>query len=185
VQGALSPQALKRAEIRAINETCAWMRGKLLQMLPAATGIPRKILTRRIRHNKAKATVNSGVSGKVWFGIKPIDAIYLKDEGPIATGYMAGGFFFEGGFKAQMESGHIGIFARDIARGKYDAPYAWKTKAGARKVGTRRTEHIKTQSVKIDAMANECARRLIAPAQLALTEKMTRLVNWELEQACR
>jgi hypothetical protein len=112
VQSALSPQALKRAETRAINETCAWMKGKLLQLLPAATGIPRKLLLRRVRTKGAKANFTNGISGKVWFGTRPIDAIYLKDEGPVGTGYMAGGFYFEGGFKAKMKTGHVGIFAR-------------------------------------------------------------------------
>lgn len=80
VQGALSPAALKRAETRAINETCAWLKGRLLRELPGATGIPRKLLNRRIRLSKAKAKAN-GINGLVWFGTKPIEAIYLKDEG--------------------------------------------------------------------------------------------------------
>jgi hypothetical protein len=163
VQGALSAQALKRAETRAINETCVWMKGKLLQLLPAATGIPRKILSRRVRNSKAKANLTQGISGKVWFGTRPIDAIFLKDEGPVGTGYMAGGFYFEGGFKAKMKTGHVGIFAR---AGKKRMP-------------------IKTQKVEIDNQTQEVVRRLIAPAELALMQKMTRLVNWELEQACR
>jgi hypothetical protein len=167
VQGALSPQALKRAEMRAINETCAWLKGKLLQMLPSATGIPRKTLTRRVRLAKAKTGMGQGVSGKVWFGTRPIDAIYLKDEGPIGTGYMAGGFFFEGGFKATMPTGHKGIYARIPP-----------------KIPKKR-QHIKTQEVDIDSQTQECVRRLIAPAQLALMQKMNRLVSFELERACR
>ena len=165
VQGALSPLALKRAEMRAINETCAWMKGRLLRELPALTGVSRRILSNRIKLGKAKAALMGGITGRVWLGVKPIDAKYLADQGPVGSGHMVGGFYFEGGFKAyyKTHTNREGIFAR---------------------TGAARSP-IKRQNVKVDNAANECARRLIAPAQLALTEKMTRLVNHELNQACR
>jgi hypothetical protein len=165
VQGALSPQALKRAEMRAINETGAWMKGRILKELPGLTGISRKILSNRLIFDKAKGTFAGDISGLLWLGVKPIDTKYLADQGPIGTGYMAGGFYFEGGFKAyyKTHTKRLGIFAR---------------------TGAARSP-IKRQNVKIGNAANECARRLIAPAQLALAEKMTRLVNHELDQASR
>lgn len=163
IHGVLSPPALKRVQIRAINETTAWLKGRLLKELPGATGIPRKVLSRRIRQGKAKATPGGGISGIVWLGIKPVDAIRLTDEGPVNTGYMAGGFYFEGGFKAKMPSGHLGIFAR----------------VGKKRLG------IKEQTVKIDSYVNEAARRLVRPAELALAQKMNRLVSYELERAAR
>lgn len=165
VQGALSPQALKRAEMRAINETATWMKGRLLKELPGLTGLQRKVLSNRIKLDKAKDSLMGGITGRVWLGVKPIDAKFLADQGPIGTGYMAGGFYFEGGFKAyyKTHTKRVGIFAR---------------------TGAARSP-IKRQNVNIDNAANECARRLIAPAQLALAEKMTRLVNHELDQASR
>jgi len=165
VQGALSPQALKRAEMRAVNETSAWMKGRLLRELPGITGISRRILSNRIKLGKAKAQLTGGISGMVWLGIKPIDAKYLADQGPVGTGYMAGGFYFEGGFKAyyKTHTNRMGIFAR---------------------TGAARSP-IKRQNVKIDNAANEVARRLIPPAELALMQKMNRLVSFELERASR
>jgi hypothetical protein len=165
VQSALSPAALKRAETRAINETCAWMKGRLLRELPGITGISRRILSNRIKLGKAKTALTGGITGMVWLGVKPIDAKYLADQGPVGTGYMAGGFYFEGGFKAfyKTHTNRVGIFAR---------------------TGAARSP-IKRQNVKVDNAANECARRLIAPAELALMQKMNRLVSFELERVCR
>ena len=165
IQGVLSPAAMKRVQTRAINETTAWLKGRLLKELPSATGIPRKVLSRRIRQGKAKTKIGGGISGMVWLGIKPIDAMALQDEGPAGTGYMAGGFYFEGGFKAFYKShpGRMGIFAR---------------------TGDARLP-IKRQNVRIDNFVNETARRLIRPAEQQLSQKMNRLVNYELERVTR
>lgn len=161
IQGVLSPAALKRVEIRAINETTAWLKSRLLKELPGVTGIPRKVLSRRIRQGKAKAKFNNLISGMVWLGIKPIDAMALQDQGAAGRGYMAGGFYFEGGFKATMPSGSTGIFAR---------------KTAARLP-------IKRQNVKIDTYVNQVVRRLIPPTEHQLEQKMNRLVSYELERA--
>jgi hypothetical protein len=161
IQGVLSPAALKRVEIRAINETTAWLKSRLLRELPGVTGIPRKALNRRIRQGKAKVKFNNLISGIVWLGIKPIDAMALQDQGAAEHGYMAGGFYFEGGFKATMPSGSTGIFAR---------------KTAARLA-------IKRQNVKIDTYVNQVVRRLISPTEHQLQQKMNRLVSYELERA--
>jgi hypothetical protein len=165
IHGVLSPAALKRVQTRAINETTAWLKGRLLKDLPSATGIPRKVLSRRIRQGKAKAQLGGGISGKVWLGVKPIDAMALKDGGPVGTGYEAGGFYFEGGFKAfyKIHTGSMGLFAR---------------KGGGRLP-------IKRQNVRIDHFVNEAVRRLLRPAEHQLAQKMHRLVSFELERATR
>lgn len=163
IQGVLSPAAQKRVQVRAINETTAWLKSRLLKELPGLTGIPRKILSRRIRQGKAKTGVSNKVSGRVWLGTKPIDAMALKDEGAIGSGYSAGGFYFEGGFKAfyKTHTGRTGLFAR---------------------TGNARLP-IKRQNVSIDTQANEVVRRLLRPTEQALAQKMHRLVSFELERA--
>jgi hypothetical protein len=164
IHGALSPAAQKRIQMRAINETTAWLKGRVLKELPSATGIPRKILSRRIKQSKARDSISrGGVTGMVWLGTKPVEAIYLKDEGPAGAGYMAGGFYFAGGFKAKMRGGHTGLYART---GRARMP-------------------IKKLDVSIDNQVNAAVRRLIRPAELALAQKMNRLLSYELEQATR
>jgi hypothetical protein len=170
VHSALSPAALKRAEMRAINETIAWMKSKLINNLSASEGISKKILRRRIIASKAKQnTYFNRVTGKVWLGVNPIKATYLPHQGAVGSGYMAGSYFFEGGFLATMPTtgrgsyGHEGIFAR-----KY-----------------KRRLPIFEPGIKIDSTANEALKRLVRPAEQVLSQKMNRLVSYELEQACR
>jgi hypothetical protein len=165
IHSVLSPTAMKRVQVRAINETTAWLKGRLLRELPGLTGIPRKILRPRIRASKAKTRLNNVVSGMVWLGIKPVDAWALGEGEEASTGYQTGGFYFEGGFKAfyKTRTGGVGIFAR---------------------TGRGRTP-IKRQNVKIDNFVNQSVRRMIPQAEHQLTQKMTRLVSHELEQATR
>jgi hypothetical protein len=161
----LTPAALKRAQTRAINETTAWLKSRLLRELPGLTGIPRKVLAPRIKQSKAKTRTTGRISGMVWLGVKPVDAMALKDEGPSGQGYEAGGFYFPGGFKAftKTHTGSMGIYART---GRDRLP-------------------VKRQNVKIDSFVNEAASRMIRPAEHTLAQKMQRLVGYELEQAAR
>jgi len=163
VQTVLSPAAIKRVQSRGINETAAWIKSRLLRELPSATGIPRKVLARRIKQRKAQASLADIISGKVWLGINPIDAMALNDGGAVNSGYMAGDFYFEGGFKAKMRSGATAIFART----------------------SRARLPIKRQNIKIDSPFNEVVRRLIPQAERELARKMQRLVSYELERATR
>lgn len=164
VQSVLSPAAIKRIQSRAINETTAWMRSRLLRELSSVSGIPRKNLINRIRQGKATANLNAIITGRIWLGINPIDAMALKDEGAIDSGYMAGGFYFKGGFKATMKSGHVGIFAR---RNKKRLP-------------------ISSQNVRIDNPANNgVVHRLIPQAERELSRRTQRLIGYELEKATR
>lgn len=157
----LTPAAIKRVQVRAINETTAAIKSRLLRELPGLTGIPRKALAPRIRAGKARPGFYGGIIGKVWLGVKPIDAMALKDGGPSGQGYEAGGFYFAGGFKANRGAGNTGIFART----------------------TNRRLPIQRQNVRIDSFANEAVRRMIRPAEYQLAQKMQRLVSYELERA--
>lgn len=162
IHGVLSPAAMKRVQTRAINETTAWMRSRLLRELPGITGIPRKIMSRRARVGKAKSG-STGVTGKVWLGLRPVDAMALKDGGAVNTGYESGGFFFEGGFKSTMRNGKEGIFSRT----------------------SDKRFPIRRQNVRIDSFANQVIGRIIPQAERQLMQKMTRLVSYELELATR
>jgi hypothetical protein len=73
-------------------------------------------------------------------------------------------YYFSGGFKATMKSGFESVFART----------------------SRSRKPIEAQKITLDSeKVRECHRRIIPAANQILMEKMTRLVNWELEQACR
>ncbi|MGZ4953574.1 MAG: hypothetical protein ACXV8Q_00560 [Methylobacter sp.] len=163
VQSVLSPAAIKRIQSRSINETTGWLKSRLLRELPSVTGIPRKNLAGRVKQGKAAANLDAIITGRIWLGIKPIDAMSLKDEGAISQGYMAGGFYFKGGFKSEMKSGHIGIFAR-TSKGRLP---------------------IRRQNVRIDSFANEVVRRLIPQAERELAKRTQRLMSFELEKATR
>jgi hypothetical protein len=163
IQSVLSPAAIKRVQRRAINETSAWVKSRVLRELPAALEIPRKLLSKRIKVTKAKASAGNAISGLVWLGLKPVDAMQFKDKGPSGTGYQTGKYFFEGGFKAFYKShpGHTGIFSR---------------------VSSKRLA-IKRLNVPIDTVGNQIVRRLIPQAEQALAQKTSRLVSYELERA--
>jgi len=159
IQSTLSPAAMKRVQTRGINETTAWLKSQLLRQLPAVTGIPRAVLTRRIRQGKAKTKAGI-ITGMVWLGTRAVDAMDLKDEGPAGAGYLAGGFYFQGGFKAAIK-GKAGIYAR---KGRARLP-------------------VIRQKVAIDAITQTAVARLIPMAQLQLRQRMTRLMSWELDKA--
>lgn len=180
VQSVLSPTAIKRIQSRAINETTSWIRSRLLRDLPSATGIPRMVLATRIKPRKASANLATIITGKVWLGMNPVDAMKLGDDGyETGTGYASGDFYFEGGFEA-MNAPHkdrSGIFARVDGSGKRSTT-SWR--------GVKRlSQPIKRQNVRIDNFANEVVRRLIPQAERELARRTERLMGYELEKAAR
>lgn len=182
VRDVLSPAAMKRVQNRAINETGRWIKSQLSRTLPALTGIPRKALANRIKQLKTRES-RGKIIGKVWLGSNPIDAMALKDGGPVNTGYTSGDYYFEGGFKAFHKSlpSKTGIYARVIGAPKRLQPSIY----GRGKAGRRLMQPIKRQGVNIDSHVGEAVRRLIPQAERQLHQKTMRLVKFELEKAAR
>jgi hypothetical protein len=96
---------------RAINKTLGWVNSKGLRAIAAEHGIPLKTLRGRRRVSMRRATGQS-LSGRIWFGLAPIKAVYLGTPRQTKSGVRVGGLTFPGAFIATMPSGHLGVFKR-------------------------------------------------------------------------
>lgn len=101
------PREIFNATRSAIRTTTTFAEKELGKRMADATNIPLKAFkVFRIR------SVSSDTTGTVWFGFKPIQAKYLGKMEETGTGAMAGSYFFQGGFIAQMQNGNENIFKR-------------------------------------------------------------------------
>lgn len=101
------PRQVFNAQRSAIGTTVTFARKELQKRMIAKTGIPARVF-RRVR---IKAT-RRPESGSVWLGYNPVKATYVGKLKQDPAGAFAGDYFFEGGFVARLQSGHVGIFKR-------------------------------------------------------------------------
>lgn len=102
------PKNIFNAEKSAVQQTTRWAKKEVQNRLIAKTGIPPRVF-RRFRVKSKRLNYNGGL---VWVGINQVKASYVGKLKQDITGASAGSYFFQGGFVAKMQSGHVGIFKR-------------------------------------------------------------------------
>ena len=99
--------AIRNTKNRAITATMRSARDDLKAKMPIKANVKATIFKRfRVKTKRYKD------SGVVWMGLNDVKAGYVGKLEQIESGAFAGQYFFKGGFVAQMQSGHEGIFTR-------------------------------------------------------------------------
>lgn len=101
------PREIFNATRSAVRTTTTFAEKELEKRMAEATQIPIKAF--KVFRVRSKA---SDETGRVWFGLKPIQAKYLGKMSESGSGAEAGSYFFQGGFIARMQNGNENIFKR-------------------------------------------------------------------------
>lgn len=90
-------EAALRSTVRQLS---GWLKTKAMRGLSKELGIAVGILRRRLKALKLRTSAD-GASMVLWFGLNPIDLIYLGKARKSGTGLKVGKRFVEGGFVAK------------------------------------------------------------------------------------
>jgi hypothetical protein len=107
---ATEDQAVKALR-RTLNRMAAWLRVRSIKGLSSQLQIQQKVLRRRLKAVKFKQLAEGGVS-KVWYGLNPVDLIWLGAKQTGAGVQAQGGRFVVGAFKRRGKNGKEQVFKR-------------------------------------------------------------------------
>jgi hypothetical protein len=85
-----------------LNKMAAWLRVRSVKGLSKELRMQQAIIRRRLRAVKFKQTPDGGVA-KVWYGLNPVDLIWLKAKETGSGVSAQGGRFVKGGFIATKQ----------------------------------------------------------------------------------
>jgi hypothetical protein len=85
-----------------LNKMAAWLRVRSVKALSKELKIQQAVIRRRLKAVKFKQTPDGGVA-KVWYGLNPVDLIWLKPKETGAGVSAQGGRFVKGGFIADSQ----------------------------------------------------------------------------------
>lgn len=85
-----------------LNKMAAWLRVRSVKSLSKELKVQQAIVRRRLRAVKFKQTPDGGVA-KVWYGLNPVDLIWLKPKENSRGVSAQGGRFVQGGFIASKQ----------------------------------------------------------------------------------
>jgi hypothetical protein len=96
----VATEAQVRLALRTtLNKMATWLRGQSAKGLSKELQIQISVVRRRLKAVKFKTTPDGGVA-KVWYGLNPIDLIWLKPK-KTSDGVVASGRVVKGGFIAE------------------------------------------------------------------------------------
>ncbi|MDZ7804334.1 phage tail protein [Thiohalophilus sp.] len=114
---------MRKAQIRALNKTMKWVRGKAVKAVAKELEIPQKIARQRVAAFRASARMPRG---KVWSGLQPMKASRLGKVKQLKRGGVrAGRHVFDDAFAIQTRGGRYQVFRRtgepkrETRRGRY------------------------------------------------------------------
>lgn len=155
----ISSAAITRAVRRATKKTAQWLRGRIVRHLAQYLGAAQKNIANRV---KVSARSSTDGSAYLWLGTSDVLPLNLGLAGGEAgTGYEVGDWFFQGGFRARMPSGHEGVFKRR---------------------GTKRLK-IDEQGIAVNDQAESYLDKLLPQAERELHKKLEQEINYEMHKA--
>jgi hypothetical protein len=108
----LVPKAIVAAQRRAINKTLRWLRGQVAREVGRQERIAIAAVRQRI---KAFPMVGNG-QGKLWFGIRPIEASRAGRARQTRAGVSVAGRRYQGAFFKKVYSGKPDIWIRTASK---------------------------------------------------------------------
>lgn len=108
----LVPKAITAAQRRAINKTLRWLRGQIAREV----GRQERIAIAAVRQRLKAFPMGSSGQGKLWFGIRPIEASRAGRPRQTRTGVSVAGRRYQGAFYRQVYGGKPDIWIRTASK---------------------------------------------------------------------
>ncbi|MCI1036919.1 hypothetical protein [Pseudomonas putida] len=108
----LVPKAMAAAQRRAINKTLRWLRGQIAREV----GRQDRIAIAAVRQRLKAFPMGSSGQGKLWFGIRPIEASRAGRPRQTRTGVSVAGRRYQGAFYRQVYGGKPDIWIRTASK---------------------------------------------------------------------
>lgn len=108
----LVPKAMAAAQRRAINKTLRWLRGQVAREV----GRQERIAIAAVRQRLKAFPMGSNGQGKLWFGIRPIEASRAGRPRQTRTGVSVAGRRYQGAFYRQVYGGKPDIWIRTASK---------------------------------------------------------------------
>jgi hypothetical protein len=110
----------RKALRSTLSKMAAWVRAQSVKGLSKELAIMQRVVRRRLKAAKFRESKDGGMA-KVWYGLNPVDLIWLNAKQNSKGVTAQGGRTVAGGFIATMKNGHRGVFKRrDKARLRID-----------------------------------------------------------------
>lgn len=159
----LTPKAVTRAQVRAVNKTVRWLKAQAARAVAGGLGVAVKHIKRRVFMSLAKGSVTTA---RFWLGVGGINPMSLGLTGrKTSKGYRVGKFFFGGGFrgyyKGRWEGEPGGIYER---KGASRLP-------------------IQSIDIEVAGVADQVIKRLFDRAEVELAKKLKQELNYEMHKA--
>jgi len=124
----LVPKAMAAAQRRAINKTLRWLRGQVAREV----GRQERIAIAAVRQRLKAFPMGSNGQGKLWFGIRPIEASRAGRPRQTRTGVSVAGRRYQGAFYRQVYGGKPDIWIRTASKHFDAADYPDSDVSGGR-----------------------------------------------------
>ena len=108
----LVPKAMVAAQRRAINKTLRWLRGQVAREV----GRQERIAIAAVRQRLKAFPMGSNGQGKLWFGIRPIEASRAGRPRQTRAGVSVAGRRYQGAFYRQVYGGKPDIWIRTASK---------------------------------------------------------------------
>lgn len=108
----LVPKAMAAAQRRAINKTLRWLRGQVAREV----GRQERIAIAAVRQRIKAFPMGSNGQGKLWFGIRPIEASRAGRPRQTRIGVSVAGRRYQGAFYRQVYGGKPDIWIRTASK---------------------------------------------------------------------
>ncbi|WP_339534057.1 hypothetical protein [Pseudomonas hunanensis] len=108
----LVPKAMAAAQRRAINKTLRWLRAQVAREV----GRQERIAIAAVRQRLKAFPMGSNGQGKLWFGIRPIEASRAGRPRQTRTGVSVAGRRYQGAFYRQVYGGKPDIWIRTASK---------------------------------------------------------------------
>ncbi|WP_238738997.1 hypothetical protein [Pseudomonas putida] len=108
----LVPKAMAAAQRRAINKTLRWLRAQVAREV----GRQERIAIAAVRQRLKAFPMGSNGQGRLWFGIRPIEASRAGRPRQTRTGVSVAGRRYQGAFYRQVYGGKPDIWIRTASK---------------------------------------------------------------------
>lgn len=113
---ALGADKVPRATVNALNRAAEQSRTQILREINKRDTITQKRLRRRVRFERMDQARMDRMKSRVFLILTKMPVSYFGSVRQTKAGAKVRGKLYKGAFKAQMNSGHVGVFRRPTAR---------------------------------------------------------------------
>lgn len=177
----LTEKRVQLAYRRAVDKTMTWLKKEASKDISGSTGLPMKVLRKRMLAYRTSRTL---MRGKVFFGLRAIDADYLGGGRQLKAGVKVGKHMFTGAFKASIYSSRQKIWIRKSS--KHFDPNMYPHRSGRSGTDYSTDTHGRFPVVKVRVEIEEAEDifvQWVAKAESYLARLVNKELNIEIKRA--